>query len=56
MDRVKNFSCSHCSVDFEIKVESGLSDEEVEKETPDSLEWLNGELSCPGCGEEIEEA
>ena len=48
------FTCNNCGVEFMIKVEPNYSDEEVEKEFPNSLEWLKKVRYCPVCQEGLE--
>ena len=54
-ERAKEFSCSVCMVDFEIKVEPSYDDEAVFAQYPKSVSWLNEVMACPVCGSDLEE-
>ncbi len=54
--REKYFYCEHCMVEFCIKVEPTMSDEEVQRQAQESIKWLNGEeMVCPVCEKTLEE-
>jgi len=55
MPRTKHFSCPDCLADFEITVEPTIHQEIVEKEYPESIEWLNNVRDCSVCGNPLEE-
>jgi hypothetical protein len=53
MERSKVFYCEICGVRFELKVEPDYDDETLEREFPDSLNWIakldEESVDCPLC-------
>ncbi len=54
-DVKKAFYCEQCLVEFAITMEPSMDPEEVGRQAPDSIVWLQDITDCPACGEALSE-
>lgn len=54
MAKNKSFYCERCMVEFEVEVEPGKTENEVESQFPSALQFLDKVELCPVCGDPVE--
>lgn len=55
MAKTREFYCDRCAIRMKIEVEPDYTAEDVKREYPEALEWLDKVTCCPKCGDELGE-